>query len=148
MKLLEISAAAVIGLALLACNNAKSDTASAPPAQTAAALDTDTDTGIGLSPEQIDVAMRNALRIDPERCWRYVKEFVESSGSRPLGSPGHRKAEDYIHSHLKGDAVEDDSFTQHTPVGDFPVRNIIARYPGKKPGIVVFASHYETNIWL
>jgi Zn-dependent M28 family amino/carboxypeptidase len=76
-----------------------------------------------------------------------LKQFV-AIGSRPLGSPGHKKAEEYILSHLNGDQVENDAFTQQTPVGSFPVRNIIAKYPGKTPGIVVFGSHYETNIWL
>lgn len=32
-----------------------------------------------------------------------------------------------------------------TPVGDFPLRNFIVRFPGKKPGTIVLASHYETN---
>jgi len=91
--------------------------------------------------------MSAALKIDPQRAWDFVKEFV-AIGSRPLGSPGHKKAEDYIHEHLKGDQVEDDAFTQKTPIGSFTIRNIVAKYPGKKTGIVVFASHYETNIWL
>jgi len=141
----QICALLFLGLSVLACNNAKSDTSAAPPAQARAAAD---DSSIGLSQQQIDAAMNSALKIDPQRCWSYVKQFVAVSGSRPLGSPGHKKAEDYIHAHLKGDQVEDDAFTQQTPVGDFPVRNIVAKYPGKMPGLVVFASHYETNIWL
>jgi hypothetical protein len=98
----------------------------------------------GLSPQQSEAALNNALKINPERAWQYNKEFV-AIGSRPLGSPGHKKAEDYIHSHLKGDQVEDDAFVQQTPIGSFPVRNIIAKFPGKKPGIIVIGSHYETN---
>lgn len=135
----------LLGVALIACNNAKSETPSAHDNQ--AAPEAANETGIGLTQQQIDAAMDNALKIDPQRCWNYVKQFV-ATGSRPLGSPGHKKAEDYIHAQLKGDQVEDDAFTQQTPVGSFPVRNIIAKYPGKKPGIVAFASHYETNIWL
>jgi len=142
----QICALLSLGLSVLACNNAKSDISSATPVQAPVAAAGDN--GSGLSQQQIDAAMNSALKIDPQRCWSYVKQFVAVSGSRPLGSPGHKKAEDYIHAHLKGDQVEDDAFTEHTPLGDFPVRNIVAKYPGKKPGIVVFASHYETNIWL
>ena len=131
---------------LMACSNAKSQTPA--PAQTESAAPAASDnTDIGLSQQQIDTAMSGAPKIDPQRCWTDLKQFV-AIGSRPLGSPGHKRAEDYIHAHLKGDQVENDFFTQPTPVGSFPIRNIIAKYPGKKPGIVVFASHYETNSWL
>ena len=148
MKFLALSAVSILGIALLACDKAKSDT---PPSASAAAQSQapadPRSTEIGLSQQQIDTAMDQALKVDPQRCWGLVKQFV-AIGSRPLGSPGHKKAEDFIHAHLKGDQVEDDAFTQSTPQGNFPVRNIIAKYSGKKPGIVVFASHYETNIWL
>ena len=75
---------------------------------------------------------------------QYVKEFV-AIGSRPPGSPGHGKAEQYIQSKLKGDDVEVDAFTATTPVGKFPIHNIVAKFPGKKDGIIVIAGHYETN---
>jgi glutaminyl-peptide cyclotransferase len=142
MRLLLLSVA-LIGA--LACNSAKT-TAAASESKTVAAPAPGDDT-IGLSQQQIDAAMNSALKVDPQQTWDFVKQFV-ATGSRPLGSPGHKKAEDYIQEHLRGDQVEDDYFTQETPIGKFPVRNIIAKYPGKKPGVVVFASHYETNIWL
>ncbi|HWY69906.1 MAG TPA: M28 family peptidase [Terriglobales bacterium] len=148
MRLLAFCLMFILGSVLLSCKNAKSDTS--PPASGAAQNETQADprsTEIGLSQPQIDAAMNQALKIDPQRCWGYIKQFV-AIGSRPLGSAGHKRAEDFIHAHLKGDQVEDDAFSQSTPQGSFPVRNIIAKYPGKKPGIVVFASHYETNIWL
>ncbi|MGA9981272.1 MAG: M28 family peptidase [Candidatus Sulfotelmatobacter sp.] len=82
--------------------------------------------------------------IDSERAMRYVKEIV-AFGPRPLGSANHKKVEDYIAVHLKGDTVEEDAFTADTPEGKFPVRNFIAKFPGTKDGIVVIASHYDTN---
>ena len=82
--------------------------------------------------------------IDGARAMRYVKEIV-AFGPRPLGSANHKKVEDYLLAHLKGDDVEQDSFTADTPEGKFPVRNIIAKSPGTKDGIVVIASHYDTN---
>ncbi len=82
--------------------------------------------------------------IDSERAMRYVKEIVKF-GPRPIGSANHRKVEDYITSHLKGDNVEDEVFTADTLEGKFPVRNIIAKFPGTRDGIIVIASHYDTN---
>jgi Zn-dependent M28 family amino/carboxypeptidase len=75
---------------------------------------------------------------------QYVKDIVKF-GPRPVGSANHIKVEEYIASHLKGDQVEDDTFTADTPEGKFPVHNIIAKYPGTKDGIIVVASHYDTN---
>jgi glutaminyl-peptide cyclotransferase len=81
---------------------------------------------------------------DGDRAMQHVKEIVKF-GPRPLGSANHKKVEDYIDAHLKGDDVEDDRFTADTPVGKFPVHNIIAKYPGTKDGLIVVASHYDTN---
>lgn len=81
---------------------------------------------------------------DGDRAMQYVKDIVKF-GPRPLGSANHKKVEEYIVSHLKGDQVEDDTFTADTPEGKFPVHNIIAKYPGTKDGIIVIASHYDTN---
>src|SRR2546426_5765877 len=64
---------------------------------------------------------------------------------RSIGSANHKKLEAYILSHLKGDTVEDDAFTADTPEGTFPVRNIMAKFPGTRDGIIVIAGHYDTN---
>ena len=81
--------------------------------------------------------------INGNHVMQYVKEIV-AIGPRPPGSPGHVKVEEYIHSKLKGDTVENDTFTAKTPVGSFPMNNIIAKFPGKKDGIIVVAGHYDT----
>ncbi|MFI5069866.1 MAG: M28 family peptidase [Terriglobales bacterium] len=78
------------------------------------------------------------------RAMQYVKEIV-AFGPRFVGSANHKKVEDYILAHLKGDTVESDSFTADTPEGKFPVHNIIAKFPGAKDGIILLASHYDTN---
>ncbi|HVO79599.1 MAG TPA: M28 family peptidase [Terriglobales bacterium] len=78
------------------------------------------------------------------RAMQYVREIV-AFGPRPIGSANHKKLEDYIYAHLKGDLVEDDAFTADTPEGKFPVRNIIAKFPGTRDGIIVIAGHYDTN---
>jgi Zn-dependent M28 family amino/carboxypeptidase len=81
---------------------------------------------------------------DGNRAMQYVKDIVKF-GPRPIGSANHKKVEDYIASHLKGDTVEDDVFTADTPEGKLPVHNIIAKFPGTRDGIIVMASHYDTN---
>ncbi len=83
-------------------------------------------------------------KFDGARAMQYVKEIVKF-GPRPLGSANHKKVENYLDAHLKGDQVEDDVFTADTPEGKFPVHNIVAKYPGTKDGIIVIASHYDTN---
>jgi Zn-dependent M28 family amino/carboxypeptidase len=85
--------------------------------------------------------------INAARAFQYTKE-ITAFGPRPIGSANHKKLENYIHSHLKGDDVTDDSFTADTPEGRLPVRNIIAKFPGKKDGIIVLAGHYDTPYFL
>jgi Zn-dependent M28 family amino/carboxypeptidase len=62
-----------------------------------------------------------------------------------MGSENHKKLERYILDHLKSDQVEDDTFTADTVEGKFPVRNIIAKFPGARDGIIVILGHYDTN---
>jgi len=89
-------------------------------------------------------AFAEAPSFNSARAIQYVREVV-AFGPRPIGSANHKKVENYIHSHLKGDLVQDDAFTATTPEGKFPVRNIIAKFPGTRDGIIVIAGHYDTN---
>ena len=86
--------------------------------------------------------------IDSKRAFQYTSE-VTAFGPRYMGSENHKKLEHYIFDHLKddllkADQVEDDAFTADTVEGKFPVRNIIAKFPGKKDGIIVILGHYDT----
>jgi|HubBroStandDraft_1064217.scaffolds.fasta_scaffold00701_13 glutaminyl-peptide cyclotransferase len=85
--------------------------------------------------------------IDAKRAFQYTRE-VTAFGERYMGNANHKKLERYIVDHLKGDQVEDDAFTADTVEGKFPVRNIIAKFPGTKDGIIVIMGHYDTNYWL
>lgn len=124
-------------LASLACDRTK-DAAQIQPQSTAAA------TSAQGAPLNLPPDAGPPPTFDGDRAMQYVKEIV-NFGPRPLGSANHKKVEDYIDSHLKGDQVEDDTFTADTPVGKFPVHNIIAKFAGAKDGIIVVASHYDTN---
>ena len=74
----------------------------------------------------------------------YARQFV-SIGPRWPTSQGHLKAEEFLRSQFKHDQLEEDTFTANTPIGPVPMRNFIVRFPGKKNGVVVLATHYETN---
>ena len=81
--------------------------------------------------------------IDSKRAFQYTREAT-AFGPRYVGSDNHKKLERYIVDHLKGDQVEDDAFTADTIEGKFPIRNIIAKFPGSKDGIIVILGHYDT----
>jgi glutaminyl-peptide cyclotransferase len=89
-------------------------------------------------------AEKNASpHIDAKRAFEYTRE-VTAFGARYIGSENHKKLERYILDHLKGNQIEDDAFTAETIEGKFPVRNIIAKFPGTKDGIIVIMGHYDT----
>jgi glutaminyl-peptide cyclotransferase len=81
-----------------------------------------------------------------------TQQLLAVAPKRFNGSPGHLAAEAFIKDHFKPEAargnLETDEFTATTPVGPQTMRNYIVRYPGKRDGILVLASHYETNWWL
>jgi Zn-dependent M28 family amino/carboxypeptidase len=74
----------------------------------------------------------------------YARQFV-AIGPRWPTSPGHLKAEAFLRDHFKHDQLEEDAFTASTPIGPVDMRNFIVRFPGKKDGAIVLATHYETN---
>jgi glutaminyl-peptide cyclotransferase len=121
-------------LSLAACSRQKEAAASAPPDSASAPVSVDLPAASDAGP---------APSFDAVRAMQYLKEIV-AFGPRPIGSANHKKVEDYILAHLKGDLVEVDEFIADTPDGKFPVRNIIAKYPGTRDGIIMIASHYDT----
>jgi Zn-dependent M28 family amino/carboxypeptidase len=78
------------------------------------------------------------------RALEYARQFV-SIGPRWPASQGHLQAEAFLRSQFKHNQLEEDAFTANTPIGPVAMRNFIVRFPGKKPGVIVLATHYETN---
>ena len=78
------------------------------------------------------------------RALAYTREFV-SIGPRWIGSPGHAQAEAFIRKQFEHDQLQEDTFTATTPAGPMEMHNFIVRFPGKKDGVIVLATHYETN---
>ncbi len=81
------------------------------------------------------------------RAYQYARDFV-AIGPRWPTSPGHAKAEAFLRAHFAPDSLEEDAFIADTPIGPVAMRNFIVRFPGKKDGAIVLATHYETNYWL
>jgi glutaminyl-peptide cyclotransferase len=88
---------------------------------------------------------RRALpQFDGKRALEYTRQYV-AVGPRWIGSPGHAKAEAFLKQQFRHDQLEEDTFTTNTPAGPMQMHNFIVRFPGKKDGVIVLASHYETN---
>jgi Zn-dependent M28 family amino/carboxypeptidase len=92
--------------------------------------------------EHTHVASRIAF--NGSHAYRYAQDIV-NCGPRWIGSPGHVCAENFLKKQFAKDNLEEDTFTASTPAGMMTMHNFIVKFPGKKPGIIVLASHYETN---
>ena len=84
-------------------------------------------------------------RFDGARALEYTRQFVNYAGPRWVGSPGHARAEQFIRNQFRHDDLVEDTFVARTPIGPVTMHNFIVKFPGKKDGIIVVASHYDTN---
>jgi glutaminyl-peptide cyclotransferase len=68
-------------------------------------------------------------------------------GPRPSGSDALRRAQNLIIERLKaaGLVVRQDGFVAATPAGDIPMKNVIGVLEGKRPGVIMIATHYDTK---
>jgi len=94
-------------------------------------------------------AQPTAGQISGQAIYNLSQQLLTVAPKRFNGSPGHLAAEKFIADHFKPEAakgnLEKDEFTVNTPAGPQTMRNYIVKFPGKKDGIIVLASHYETN---
>ncbi|MGH9775530.1 MAG: M28 family peptidase [Candidatus Acidiferrales bacterium] len=69
-----------------------------------------------------------------------------SFGPRPPDSDALHQTQKYIQDQLKGYGcpVDTDDFHTGTPIGTVAMKNIIAKIPGEKPGILLLLTHYDT----
>jgi glutaminyl-peptide cyclotransferase len=88
-----------------------------------------------------------AQHFNGAKALEYARSFV-SIGPRWPTSPGHAKAEAFLRAQFAHDQLEEDVFTADTPIGPVNMRNFIVRFPGKKDGVIVLGTHYETNYYL
>lgn len=78
------------------------------------------------------------------RAFEYAKELV-AFGPRYNGSEGLAKAQDFLRKQFAHDNLVEDTFVVDTPAGPQVLHNFIVKFPGKKDGIIVLGTHYETN---
>lgn len=87
--------------------------------------------------------------VSGQAIYSLTQQLLAVAPRRYNGSPGHLAAEEFIRAHFKPEAAkgnfETDQFTANTPAGPQTMRNFIVKFPGKRDGIIVLASHYETN---
>ena len=83
---------------------------------------------------------------DGKRAYAQVAKQV-SFGPRPSGSPAIAKTQDYILAELKsyGCTADVDTFSADTPAGRLPMKNILVKIPGEKPGVILLGTHYDTK---
>src|SRR5215475_10832913 len=82
---------------------------------------------------------------DGKAAFEHVAKMV-SFGPRPSGSQAIAQTQDYILAQLKsfGCTVEADDFNATTPVGPVPMKNILVKIQGERPGIILLGTHYDT----
>ena len=83
---------------------------------------------------------------DGKRALAQVAKQV-SFGPRPSGSAAIVKLQEYLLSELKsyGCEVETDSFSASTPAGRLPMKNLLVKIPGERPGVILLGTHYDTK---
>ena len=105
-----------------------------------------------LLPPAVHAQRAASTQFSGQVAYTLTKQLLDIAPQRFNGSPGHAKAEEFLKQHFapevaKGNFIAD-TFTATTPAGLQTMTNYIVKYPGKKDGIIVLASHYETNYYL
>lgn len=97
-------------------------------------------------PDQDTPAPEATSGFDGKRAFEHVAKQV-SFGPRPSGSQAIIQAQDYILTELStyGCTVDSDAFFSETPGGRLPMKNILVKIPGEKPGIILLGTHYDTK---
>src|ERR1700733_10994687 len=83
---------------------------------------------------------------DGKRAFADVAKQVDF-GPHPSGSQSIAQVQDYILAELSsaGCTADIDPFTSQTPAGDVPMKNILVKIPGDRPGIIMLATHYDSK---
>src|SRR6266436_515097 len=131
--------------AVVAGCGAKAGGDGAAPVNTAPAAASSSQTAAARAGDEAPSAEQTG-GFDGKRAFADVVKQV-GFGPRPSGSASIGQLQEYIQSELAsyGCKVETDSFTADTPAGRLPMKNIVAKIPGDKPGIIMLATHYDTK---
>ena len=85
--------------------------------------------------------------VDGVNALRLAAAFT-ALGPRPAGSPGAQQAVAWIVARCRdyGYVPETDTWTEAPAGTSLTFRNVLARLPGRAPGRILIASHYDTKI--
>ena len=83
---------------------------------------------------------------DSSRAFEHLKQIV-AIGPRPAGSPGAARTREYITRQLEaiGISTTEQAFDADTPAGRLRMVNVSATIPGRGPGRIIIAGHYDTK---
>ncbi len=97
-------------------------------------------------PDENTPAPESAGGFDGKRAYADVAKQVDF-GPHPAGSQAIAQVQQYILSQLSsaGCTADIDAFTSQTPAGEIPMKNILVKIPGDRPGIILLATHYDTK---
>jgi len=137
-----IAGACFIALGLAGCKASGSesrDAAGQPPFMSTVASAPPQTADDALPPEKTG-------GFDGRRAFAHVAKQV-SFGPHPSGSQAIVQVQDYLQSELKsyGCSVETDSFTAPTPAGRLPMKNLLAKVPSERSGVILLGTHYDTK---
>jgi hypothetical protein len=141
LKRLTILPVAVAILFLAACNSSDaSKTSNAAPVVNAAAKPAKQ------QPDENTPSPEKTGGFDGKRAFADVAKQVDF-GPHPAGSQAISQVQDYLLSELSsaGCTADVDPFTSQTPAGEIPMKNILVKIPGERPGIIMLATHYDTK---
>jgi glutaminyl-peptide cyclotransferase len=127
----------------LGCNSGSSTTTAPPQPPFMSVV---AGTPPALAPGDEAPAPETTGGFDGKRAYQQVVRQV-SFGPRSPGTPAIAKLQEYLETELNsyGCTVETDSFSADTPAGRLPMKNLLVKIPGEKPGIILLGTHYDTK---
>jgi Zn-dependent M28 family amino/carboxypeptidase len=80
------------------------------------------------------------------RAFEDLKSIV-AFGPRPSGSRALNETRQWIIRRVRetGRPVEEDTFVASTPIGNLSMTNLIVKFPGTLPEVVIVGGHYDTK---
>jgi glutaminyl-peptide cyclotransferase len=93
-------------------------------------------------------ALASAAGVSGASALEFTRHAV-AFGPRPSGSEAIHQLQAYILTQLKTCKcqVSEDAFTAQTPKGPIPMKNILAKFPGKRGRAEVITGHYDTKLF-
>jgi hypothetical protein len=83
---------------------------------------------------------------DGARAYDYTSKIV-AIGPRQPNTDGIHREQDFIRAELtkSGCTFDEDDFNSSTPIGSVPMKNIVAKIPGKSNDFILLLTHYDTK---